>query len=310
MTAWVAIDFETANSLRGSPCSVGLVKVKEGQIVEEWSSLIKPPDGHDHFDAFNVGIHGITADRVRDAPGWPETLERIAQFAGDTPFVAHNAAFDMGVLADACKASGLPVPDLRFACTLVVARRTWTGLLSYKLPVLAAALGIELPRHHDAGDDARAAAQVMLAALKRQGPAALVDLLGVHRIQMGSYRGGVRQGCKYRGAARRTPFPDAEPNADPDNPFYGLTVCFTGSLPNMTRTAAAERIAALGARTVSNVTKFVDLLVVGAIEPRQLAPGVKKTGKLAKAERLRDFGHDITVIDAEEFYELLTVAEG
>jgi len=120
MTGWVAIDFETANALRGSPCSVGLVRVKEGQIVEEWSSFIKPPDGHDHFDAFNVRIHGITANHVRDAPGWPETLERIVQFAGDAPFVAHNAAFGIGVLVGACEASGLSVPDLRFACTHVV----------------------------------------------------------------------------------------------------------------------------------------------------------------------------------------------
>lgn len=309
MTSWVAIDFETANSLRGSPCSVGLVKVKEGQIVEEWSSLIRPPGGHDHFDALNVGIHGITADRVRDAPGWPETLERIVQFAGDTPLVAHNAAFDIGVLAAACEATGLSVPDLRFACTLVVARQTWTGLLSYKLPVLADVLGIELPHHHDAAADARAAAQVMLAALKRQGTAALGDLLAVHRIQMGSYRDGVRQGCKHRGATPRRPFPDADPDADPDNPFYGRTVCFTGSLPDMTRAKACDRIAALGARTVGSVTRSVDLLVVGEIEPHRLAPGTKKTGKLAKAELLLESGHDITVIDAEEFRELLAVAE-
>ncbi|MCO5973759.1 exonuclease domain-containing protein [Actinoallomurus soli] len=308
MTSWVAIDFETANAVRASPCSVGLVKVKEGQIVEEWSSLIKPPPGYDHFDAFNVRIHGITANHVRDAPSWPDTLQRIAQFAGDVPFVAHNAAFDIGVLADACRASGLPVPDLRFACTYVIARRVWTGLLSYKLPVLADALGIELPRHHDAGDDARTAAQVMLAAQEQQRTATLDELLTVHRIQMGSSRGGVRQGCRYRGAAARRPFPDANPDADPDNPFFGLTVCFTGSLPGLTRNTAAERIAALGARTVPDVTKSVDLLVVAGIRPHQLAPGTTKTGKLAKAERLRESGHDITVIDAEEFYELLAVA--
>ncbi|GLZ08229.1 DNA polymerase III subunit epsilon [Actinomadura sp. NBRC 104412] len=309
MTSWVAIDFETANSLRGSPCSVGLVKVKEGQIVEEWSSLIRPPDGHDHFDAFNVGMHGITADDVRDAPRWPETLERIVEYAGEMPFVAHNAAFDIGVLADACRASGLPIPDLRFACTLVVARRTWTGLLSYKLPVLSDALGLEVRRHHDALDDARAAAEVMLAALRRQGTATLAHLLAVHSIRMGSYRGGVRQGCRYLGATRREPFPDTDPNADPDNPFYGLTVCFTGSLPTMTKAAAAGRIAALGAWTSQTVTKSVDLLVVGGVQPHQLAPGAQKTGKLAKAERLRDSGHDITVIDHEEFYELLAEAE-
>lgn len=309
MTDWVAIDFETANALRASACSVGLVKVKEGQIVEEWSSYIKPPVGYDHFDDFNVGLHDITADHVQDAPGWPETLERIIQFAGDAPFVAHNAAFDIGVLASACEASGLSVPDLRFACTRVVARRVWTGLLSYKLPVLAGALGIELQRHHEAGGDALAAAQVMLAALKQQGAASLDELLAVHRVQMGSYRGGVRQGCTHRGAGRRKPFPDADPNADPDNPFFGLTICFTGSPSGMTKNVAAERLATLGARTVSDVTKSVDLLVAGAIKPHQLTPGATKTGKLAKAERLRDSGHDITVIDAKEFHELLAVAE-
>ncbi|MFD0857232.1 hypothetical protein ACFQ07_33825, partial [Actinomadura adrarensis] len=76
------------------------------------------------------------------------------------------------------------------------------------------------------------------------------------------------------------------------------------------RAKAAERIAALGARAAPDVTRSVDLVVVGEIDLRQLAPGTKKTGKLAKAERLRDAGHDITVIDAEEFYELLAVAEG
>lgn len=310
MTGWVAIDFETANYLRGSACSVGLVKVKGGRIVEEWSSFIKPPDGYDHFEARNIGIHGITADDVRGAPGWPETLEGIVRFADGTPLVAHNAAFDIGVLADACRASGLAVPDLRFACTLVLARRAWNGLLSYKLPVLAGALGIELARHHDAGADARAAAQVMLAALRRQGTDSLDRLLAVHRIRMGSYRGGVRQGCAYRGGAPRAPTPDAAPDADPDNPFYGLTVCFTGSLPGMTRAEAAKRIAALGARTVGDVTGSVDLLVLGGVKPHQLAPGATKTGKHAKAQKLRDAGRDITVIDHEEFHELLAAADG
>lgn len=111
-------------------------------------------------------------------------------------------------------------------------------------------------------------------------------------------------------AAARRPFPDAGPDANPDNPFFGRTVCFTGSLPDMTGKAAAERIAAIGAGTVPDVTKSADLLVVGKIEPHQLAPDAEKTGKLAKAERLRDSGHDVTVIGAEDFYELFAAAEG
>lgn len=116
MTGWVAIDFETANGLRASRCSVGLVRVKEG--------------------------------------------------------------------ADACQASRLLIPDLRFACTHVVARSIWTGLLSYKLLALSDSLGIELPRHQHVGDDARLRPRVMLAALKwapvlRQG----------HRHQADQVRG-------------------------------------------------------------------------------------------------------------------------
>ncbi|MEV5829157.1 exonuclease domain-containing protein [Spirillospora sp. NPDC052242] len=304
MSSWVAIDFETANSFRGSPCAVGLVRVKEGEIVEEWSTLIRPPDGHGRFDPMNVAIHGITAARVADAPPWQRVLGQITEFAAGDPFVAHNAAFDVGVLADACRASGSAVPDLEYACTLVVARRVWDGMLSYKLPVLAGVLGIEPARHHDAAADARAAAEVMLAALRRHGTSELDRLLGAHRVQMGSYRGGNRRACKHRGPVRKPP-PGADPDADPDNPFYGRTVCFTGTINGMTRPVAEQRIAALGAQAVRDVTTSVDLLVVGEIDFRRLAPGAAKTGKLAKAERYRNDGHGITVIDAEEFRELL-----
>jgi DNA polymerase III epsilon subunit-like protein len=51
---FTAIDFETANSYRGSPCSVGLVKVRDGQIVDESFTLIHPPVRFDHFDGFNT----------------------------------------------------------------------------------------------------------------------------------------------------------------------------------------------------------------------------------------------------------------
>lgn len=65
---FTAIDFETANSYRGSPCSVGLVKVRDGRIVDESSTLIHPPGRFDHFDDFNTWLHGINAEMVAGAP--------------------------------------------------------------------------------------------------------------------------------------------------------------------------------------------------------------------------------------------------
>ena len=67
---FTAIDFETANSYRGSPCSVGLVKVPDGQMVDESSTLIHPPARLDHFDGLNTSLHDINAHMVASAPSW------------------------------------------------------------------------------------------------------------------------------------------------------------------------------------------------------------------------------------------------
>jgi DNA polymerase III subunit epsilon len=69
---FTAIDFETANSYRGSPCSVGLAKVRDGQIIDESFTLIHPPARFDHFDGFNTWLHGITAEMVAGAPPWQQ----------------------------------------------------------------------------------------------------------------------------------------------------------------------------------------------------------------------------------------------
>lgn len=308
MTGWVAIDFETANAFPGSVCAVGLVRVADGKIIGEWSSLIRPPQGYDYFDPWNVGIHGITAADVADAPGWEPTLKQIMAFADGDPFVAHYAPADTRFLARACEVSGIDIPDLRFACSAVLARQVWPELLSYKLPVVADHLGIDLD-HHNVLSDARAAAQIVLAAQYRHGAPTLEELLDAYKIQMGEFRAGQRTGCRHRGSWRRAPFPEADPNADPDNPFYGLTVCFTGS-PGMTKRQASERLAALGAKPVVNISKAVDLLVVGEVDPSWLAPGATMTGKLAKAQEYREQGCDIEIIDAEQFLERLSAAEG
>lgn len=76
MLDFIAIDFETANSRRGSPCAVGLVRVRDGRIVDEQRWLIRPPREVDFFDSFNIGIHGITAADVADPPSWSDVVPR------------------------------------------------------------------------------------------------------------------------------------------------------------------------------------------------------------------------------------------
>jgi DNA polymerase III subunit epsilon len=69
---FVALDFETANRSHASACAVGAVRVRDGQVVDEYFTLVRPGEGLDDFEPGNVRVHGITSEAVESAPGWAE----------------------------------------------------------------------------------------------------------------------------------------------------------------------------------------------------------------------------------------------
>lgn len=182
---FTAIDFETANSSRASACSVGLVKVRDGRVVDSASWFIRPPLGHDAFNEWNTRIHGIVEADCADAPLWGEQFADLVAFAGGDHFVAHNAGFDMGVIAAACAASRLEVPAHNYLCSLQVARKTY-HLDSYKLPVAAMAAGFEDFAHHDALADAQACAAIVVHAAKRHGATDITHLATLTGSKIGA----------------------------------------------------------------------------------------------------------------------------
>lgn len=180
---FTAIDFETANGSAASACSVGLVKVRDGQVVDRIGWFIQPPVGHDHFVDWNIRIHGITPDMVVDAPGWVEQLGDLVEYAEDDILVAHNAGFDMGVIKAACLATGLAVPEYRYMCSLQLARKTY-HLESYRLPSVAMAAGFDDFAHHDAVADSEACAAIVIHAAERWGAVDLPELATLAGIRV------------------------------------------------------------------------------------------------------------------------------
>lgn len=181
---FTAIDFETANSSPASACSVGLIKVRDGVIVERAGWLIRPPHGYDQFLAGNIRIHGIHPEDVVDAPEWSEQLGTLVTFAEHDPLVAHNAPFDMGVIRAACAATNLTCPPYTYLCSLNVARRTYT-LDSYRLPVAALAAGFDDFHHHDALDDAEACAHIIIHAAQRHEVTTIAELATSTKTRLG-----------------------------------------------------------------------------------------------------------------------------
>ncbi len=182
---FTAIDFETANSSSASACSVGLVKVRDGVVVDRASWFIKPPLGHDRFNEWNTRIHGIMAPDVADALLWSEQLPDLVAFADGDHLVAHNAGFDMGVIAGACRASFIDIPSFSYLCSLQVARKTY-NLDSYRLPVAAMAAGFEDFAHHDALADSEACAAIIVHAARRHDADSIERLAEAANVRIGA----------------------------------------------------------------------------------------------------------------------------
>lgn len=181
---FTAIDFETANGSSASPCAVGLVKVVEGQIVDTFSTLIKPPYPNDWFATGNIGVHGIHPQDVIDAPSWAEALDQMLGFIGMDDLIAHNASFDMAVLRASAALIEVELPDLRYGCSLIMARKTY-NLESYRLNQVAYAIGHEEFDHHDALADSDACARIVIHMADRHGVSSLDELakLTNHKIK-------------------------------------------------------------------------------------------------------------------------------
>ena len=317
--AFTAIDFETANGFRGSPCAVGLTKVRGGRVVEEAAWLMRPPAGHDHFDFRNVRIHGIEAEMVASAPRFGELFAEIGAFIGEDILVAHNAAFDLGVIRSALEVSDLPGPAYDYTCTVQHSRRTYT-LASHSLPFAAEAAGVPLVNHHDAAEDARACAGIMIDVVRRAGCASLAEYFATTNLRashMPAYRPGIDEMSRpTRDILARGTVPPAprwpqegentapNPDADPGHPLYGRSIVFTGELA-MPRQTAKDLAAGVGARPASSVTRSTGVLVVGdGFDAAELRSG-RLTGKARRALDLMEQGRDIMVLSEVQFLQML-----
>lgn len=164
---FIALDVETANSSAASICQIGLAFVHRDGRIESSSSYVD--SGH-RFSAFNTQLHGIGPDQVRGAPSFPLLFRHIAPLLSEHLIIQHSN-FDRQAIHAACGEHGLDLPGWTWADSVRIARRAWPefkGNGGHGLGHLKTALGLDF-KHHDAGEDARAAAMVVLKAETRTG---------------------------------------------------------------------------------------------------------------------------------------------
>ncbi len=168
-----AIDFETANGSPASICAVGISVMDEGSIEEGYYSLIRPEKNVSRFSKFNIGIHGIYPEDVKNAPDFRTVYRDMEPFLRDAVVCAHNASFDMGCLKAACLNCGIPVPSLRYFDTVELSRNVFPYLKHHRLNDMCDYLRVELD-HHNAMSDSMGC--LMIAAH-------VMNLTGIYDIE-------------------------------------------------------------------------------------------------------------------------------
>lgn len=281
---FTAIDFETANGSRASACAVGLVKVRNGQIVERGHWLLRPTDGGG-FQQRNIDIHGITAAMTARAPAWAQAHPEIAAFIGEDVLIAHNAAFDLDVFRRTSEAAGLPAQTFRSGCSVKMAQAL-LPLDNHKLPTVHSALGFGAFQHHDGLADAEACANITIALARRQG---LADIDAVLEV------------C---GSARPTLDPN-EPVAAVSTKMSGHMVSFTGDF-SVERPVLQQLVLEHGGALNNHApTRATTLLVVGDWVPEMLQPGAVVSRSVRKAQDLQTKGQSVDIIGESAFWQLL-----
>lgn len=278
---FIALDVETACSEAASICQIGLACVQQDNQIQTFSMLVNPGT---RFDPFNIQLHGISPDHVAGAPSFPDALDSLLQLLTNHQLVQHSN-FDKQAMNAACGFCGIAPPDLRWSDSVRIARRAWPELKGnggHGLANLKRTLNLQF-HHHDAGEDARAAAMVVLHA-------------EVHlRLPFEEL---------IKPAPKKSYPAPITMDGDPAGALAGSIVVFTGAL-GMSRSEAANLAAQAGMTVKAGVTKKTTHLVVGDQDLTVLA-GHAKSSKHRKAEEMRDAGHPIRIMGESEFKNLLS----
>ena len=287
MLTFNSIDVETANADRASICQIGIVHVREGKIEDQWQTLVNPEDW---FDPWNVSIHGIEENDVRHSPTLPDVRGELRDRLRGSVLISHTS-FDRVAFERAMVRYDLEKLRVTWLDSAKIARRAWPesyGRNGYGLKNIAKDLEISF-RHHDALEDARAAAEIVLRACASTE----IDIEGwLRRVDRPIF-------TSSPGAL------SAKREGNVEGALFGETIVFTGAL-GIPRQEAADMAAGAGCNVVNSVSKKVTMLVVG-IQDESNLKGYQKSSKHRKVEELIEKGVEIQILSENDYSELMGI---
>lgn len=295
VNSFVAIDFETANPDSSSICQVGIVTFENGSCHEEWSVLVNPED---HFDHWNISIHGITENDVRGSLRFPEIYPQLRQRLENKIVVSHGW-FDRRALENVLRKYQLSEFNHTWVDSTRIVRRCLPEFSrkGYGLQNIASHFNLST-RAHDALDDARTCARIV-GMLIDQTKISIHDWIDQASNPLGSFDRGA-------GPSRDNGIKEGLPLPNPEGEYFGSSICLTGTLGTLTRGAAYQLAANVGFEIHKNFRKDTDYLLVG-IQNSAFLAGNEKNSKQKKAEKLLSEGTSLRIIGECDFLNICKV---
>ena len=286
-TSFVGIDFETLYPQRVSACSIGMVKYKEGKIVDRYYSLIRPPFEYEGKRGKAVTwIHGISEEMLVHEKTFPELLPEIESFVEGLPLVAHNACVERACIQDTCSFYGIST-NLDYdniIDTLPLSRiveeksgMAFDGDGTHSLDVLCLRFGIKIKNHHNALDDAEMTGNLMVEFIKALENTGNVVIKDVSSLPKQKYAPNDR--------IQRTDLDNVE-----DNLFKNKVIVLTG-FSRIDSQEYGHQLNLLGAIVRDSVNKKTNYLITGY----NAGP--------SKMKKAKEMG--IPILAADEFLEIL-----
>lgn len=284
LSDFVAIDFETATTGRMA-CQIGLVVVKNYEIIDEYSFLIQPPGNK--YDYNCIMVHRITPNDTFHCPFFYEIWDKIGPIITSAPIVAHNASFDIDVLKKNCEYYNIPVPELTYYCTCAIHNKL-------SLEETCKLYDIEIGQRHNALYDARSCANLFIKYCK------------IHTVTDGHSKGDkknqkVKNDSYFSDPARvlssEAKVQDLTQVKDKDNFLYNKKIVISGIFERFpSREDLAKLLKSYGADINGSISSKTNLFIFGS----DYGPA-----KMEKAQSLVTNGANLELLDELKLYEIL-----
>ena len=262
-------------------------KIRDGVVIDEYTTLIKPTSP---IDSFIEELTGITNEMLDKQPTISEVIGMIRSFLGDSVLLGHNVHFDLNFIYDAVEYFNFDELNNDYIDLLRVSRRVHPEWKSHTLKMIAENLSTSVQPTHRSGNDALATYQAyeLLKEFTRSNHIKYSDLF----------------------------LPKVVSSKDTINTntldslllLNGEEFVFTGKLDRMERVTAWQLVVNNGGQIAENVSKRTNYLVLGNLDySSQIKNG--KSNKLKKAEEYILKGHDLKILAENVFYDLLSISE-